>query len=630
MSYETYKYADPDTQLLMYNLIQKMYESGVTPDKMQESHITLLHKKGSISTPANYRPITLLYSFFKIYERHLEQLLRDSTEGRGQIPQTQGGFRTNKGTIELLYLLLSTIMTDQAKFKPHTILALLDMSKAFDRVNRSKLWSTLHNLGVHPQLIQAIKSTYSNPTSRIQIGNFISKLIRLNKGIRQGSSLSPLLYILYTLPMITKAEKVSIGVLNDILNTYISILAFVDDTLLIPATLLELQTAIHSIMVSCYQLECVLNIDKTEFLDNLTEHNRTKSLSHQNILESFRDKYTNNLKTKAKYLGIIINLRSNTWSDHVSHIIQSTWKRFFFLTSRGLHSNNFSANTLMFLYKTFILTKLTYASEILTPSDYELRKLDKLQDQILAKLFKLTSSCPTGWATWETGQHKISTHYKINKLRFYQKTIKSKHTNMQQLIASPSNYLHIHISKILTSFRLQHSTDEIKAFSKQQWNELIVSAADEYEATQAKQHHTPYQLALKPELQRDTTFWPEGLPTTLLEIRANVLGFATDYKGFKQEGPFHCHLCSHPDQDHSLFHYLYQCSNAIINSTSSQTLSTIKTLIPDHLRHQWDELDHHTQFLILQGMHTDFLPTHIQKTIIQQLINYTSHIHHYI
>jgi fermentation-respiration switch protein FrsA (DUF1100 family) len=88
---------------------------------------------------------------------------------------------------DLLALLRST---------PKAHLLAIDLSKAFDRVPRNVLFAKLYNKGIRGKLWRAIFSTYQQCTSQITIGAFLSKVFSLPNGIKQGSVLSTLLYIL--------------------------------------------------------------------------------------------------------------------------------------------------------------------------------------------------------------------------------------------------------------------------------------------------------------------------------------------------------------------------------------------------------------------------------------------------
>jgi hypothetical protein len=76
-------------------------------------------------------------------------------------------------------------------------LLFIDLTKAYDSVPWNKLWETLDRLTINKRLIEAIQSLYKGSSSKIKIGNIITKDFEVTKGLRQGCSLSPALFKIY-------------------------------------------------------------------------------------------------------------------------------------------------------------------------------------------------------------------------------------------------------------------------------------------------------------------------------------------------------------------------------------------------------------------------------------------------
>ena len=88
-----------------------------------------------------------------------------------------------------------------------TIILLLDASKAFDRVNRNFLWKIMEKFGFGQSLITWIKLLYSGSHSRVCTNGFLTDKIYLERGVRQGCPLSPLLYIIFAECLATSLRK---------------------------------------------------------------------------------------------------------------------------------------------------------------------------------------------------------------------------------------------------------------------------------------------------------------------------------------------------------------------------------------------------------------------------------------
>ena len=94
-----------------------------------------------------------------------------------------------KSTTDIIFCLKTEIYK---KNEPHGQI-LFDLTKAFDKINRNKLWNMLYEKGLPIILIQIINGHINNLLC-CKIGNNLNKTISNNVGVFQGSPLSPLLF----------------------------------------------------------------------------------------------------------------------------------------------------------------------------------------------------------------------------------------------------------------------------------------------------------------------------------------------------------------------------------------------------------------------------------------------------
>ena len=95
---ECIKFGSPALHTAITDLMNGMWATGYTPEGWQLATTILIHKKGSKQEIGNYRPITLLNTLFKIWEKLLEMRLREYAENTGKISSLQLGSRKGKGT----------------------------------------------------------------------------------------------------------------------------------------------------------------------------------------------------------------------------------------------------------------------------------------------------------------------------------------------------------------------------------------------------------------------------------------------------------------------------------------------------------------------------------------------------
>jgi len=86
-----------------------------------------------------------------------------------------------------------------------------DRQKAFDSVEYPVLLQRLFDVGVNGQCWRLIHSFYTNATCRVRVGEGLSKSYVLERGVKQGSILSPALFLLVMDPLLSLLETSSIG-----------------------------------------------------------------------------------------------------------------------------------------------------------------------------------------------------------------------------------------------------------------------------------------------------------------------------------------------------------------------------------------------------------------------------------
>jgi hypothetical protein len=167
---EFYKYSLDRLGLILVELFNNICETGVFPAQWTEGVIVPIHKKGNRNDPGNYRGITLLNITGKIFTTVLNSRLKTWAEETNAIDECQAGFRNGYSTTDKNFVLQSIVQKYLDRKRSKFYCAFIDFSKAFDTVNRTKLWYVLIKKGLHGKMIKILEDMYAQVKSSVRVG----------------------------------------------------------------------------------------------------------------------------------------------------------------------------------------------------------------------------------------------------------------------------------------------------------------------------------------------------------------------------------------------------------------------------------------------------------------------------
>ena len=177
------------------DLINLFIKNGF-PKELKRAIVLPIHKKGSMSLPDNYRPISLLPCVSKIAERVIVNQLNSHLASRNLMSNCQHGFRQKHSTGTGLLQITEYTRGELDKGKAVGIVA-LDLSKAFDSIDHQILLRKLPDFQLGSNFISLMRNYLKDRTIVVRCGEEVSKIFRTTTGVPQGSILGPLLFTLY-------------------------------------------------------------------------------------------------------------------------------------------------------------------------------------------------------------------------------------------------------------------------------------------------------------------------------------------------------------------------------------------------------------------------------------------------
>jgi hypothetical protein len=293
------------------HIVNRILSTGIFPHRLKFSEIKPVYKKGDRTNFANYKPISLLPSFSKIFEKLTHKRLDKHIRNNNILAKEQYGFVVNSSTEIATHNLLNTMLSSLNN-KLYVGVLFCDLQKAFDGVNHELLISKMNFYGITGIANKLIKSYLSNRYQRLvtndnKLNKISSKWEEAKCGVAQCSILGPLIFLLYINDFPKTISEISSRIL------------FADDTSIIIANPNPTEFTKNTNQLLSYISRwfisnmLYLNYDKTYFMQFVTKKNKEIDMR-----VNFANKCISNI-SNTKFLGLTIDA-SMSWKVHIKEL----------------------------------------------------------------------------------------------------------------------------------------------------------------------------------------------------------------------------------------------------------------------------------------------------------------------
>lgn len=397
---EFYKHFKEDLYILLFRIYKDIFEKNYIPEAITLSYITLIPKEGKDNKdPKNYRPISLTNVDYKIISKILTERLKphmNNLIGDAQQCAIKGRKIQNH-----LHNIRDIIQYTKEKDIKGRIIS-LDQEKAFDRVDHNYLFKALETYNLGRQFQKWVKILYNNSYSKVIINQMLTDKFKIERSVRQGCSLSPLLYILVLEPLLENIRKDSnIGGLKLPGGIILKVKAYADDTIFFTQKDNDIIEIIKKFDSFGKLSGAKINKDKTEIFNLGRTQMKKPPLE---VKES----------TEIKIYGL-------TFINNNKHTPKSTWENLLNKIKVLIESYKHKPSTIYgrtYILNTKIFSLLNYVLTIFTPNKRFIIELNQIIRPFYFKntLYKVRLKV-AAWKVCDGGTNLHHVESKIPHLR---------------------------------------------------------------------------------------------------------------------------------------------------------------------------------------------------------------------
>ena len=360
---------------LMAAQLNECITIGETPSWMTRGRTCLILKdvkKGSDVT--NFRPITCLPLMWKVLTGIVSESVYHHLESEKLLPEEQKGCRKNsRGTKDQL-MIDKMVMKNCKRRLTNLCVAWIDYKKAYDMVPHSWILACLRMFKLADNVFNLIENSMSSWTVDLTSGGEMLGQVKIKRGIFQGDSLSPILFVLTMIPLSIVLNNLKVGYLLGRNRGKLNHLLFMDDLKLYGKSMSELDSLVEATRIYSQDIGMEFGISKCAML----EMKRGKMVA-SNGLELPSGEIIKALESSDgyKYLGII--QCDTTMNKNMKQILT---KEYFRRIRKILKSNLNAGNTIQAINLRAV-SIIRYGAGIVDWRKAELQQMDRKTRKLL-------------------------------------------------------------------------------------------------------------------------------------------------------------------------------------------------------------------------------------------------------
>ena len=494
---ELMKIGSENVRHATFDLIVQHWGGTIPQDWIDGILLPLYKSKGEKSVCDNYRGITLLESVGKVLARVLLNRLQKEI-CPVVIPESQCGFRSGRGCVDMIF---SARQVQEKCIEQQMPLyqVFVDLTKAFDTVNREALWKVLGKLGCPPVFVHMFRQLHRDMKARVAFNGKLSDEISVENGVKQGDIPAPTLFSIYfTVLLMNAFSDCDVGVLlqfrtsgkvfnlrrfnakSKVFQDLVRELLYADDADFLAHTENDMQLIMDNFSRACDAFGLKISLKKTKVMftpapgEEYIEPNIFVNGTRLDVVDIF------------VYLGSILS-RDGSLDAEIYARIQKASVAFGKLEKRVWGDRGLTINTKVSVYMACVITMLLYAAETWTTHQRHIKVLEHFHLKCLRRVLNIKwqmhipdtevlerALCPNLESMITTAQLRWVGHLvRMDDIRLPKRLFYGELVNGDRPQHKPRKRYRDGIKSILKDTNINSSTWEATAVDRNAWRKVV-------------------------------------------------------------------------------------------------------------------------------------------------------------
>ena len=385
---------------ILLDVMRTAWQEGAVPKEWADAIIVPIPKKGNLRSCDNWRGIALLEVVGKVVARVIQGRLQRVAER--ELPDSQCGFRKGRGCSDMTFV-VRQLAEKATEHRTQQFLVFVDLRKAYDSVPRDALWMAMKKLGVPESLIKIVRSFHEGMEARVRVGEELLEEIEVKNGLRQGCTMAPTLFNLYSCVVVERwLEKVrnveGVGTclfykLDQQLfrrstkranRKWLSECQFADDIALLATTRAAAEEACREYQATARAFGLTVSIPKTKFM--VVGYGVSEADLQPISVDGGEIEHV----SEFQYLGSVI-AENGRIDAEVDRRIANASKAFGALRRAVFDDKVLSTTTKRMIYQACVLSVLLYGGECWIPLRRHLKRLDSFHHRCIRTVLGISN-----------------------------------------------------------------------------------------------------------------------------------------------------------------------------------------------------------------------------------------------